>query len=261
MDRLAILLRNAVENAEFRFTPSRPVSAETLRSDFVAGERLRIYPKAVCRGDALAPLVAYLKKQLMPYINEDVEEQCGLVGYGVDYVRGFVTRRSVQNIALLLVRAAALLTPSPAAAIFSGWLGGKPVLYKMVGLVDGASAEKGLALEVGINVKNASRWQSPIPDSVVISRLPDDLRAGSAEVSFEVRARPMLFRYEDPAAPRGRAGSPNRVVFRRGFQLPARGRSPCLRHRFGALHGGAALSSDGPDRTRMYSEPKRCGAM
>ena len=198
MDELTALLRNAVANAEFRDGRSRRVSAERLRSLYAAGERLRIYEETACREDAFAPLVAHLQQRLEAYANEDMEEPCGLVGYGVDYVRGFVTRRSVEDIALLLVRAAVLLTPGPAAAIFSSWLDGQPIRYKVVGLVDGLSVEKPLALENGIEVRRASQWLPPIPGNVAIARLPRERSAGSAEVSFEVCAKPAFFRYEDP---------------------------------------------------------------
>ena len=198
MEELTGLLRNALVNAEFGDAPARRVSAEKLRSLYVAGERLRIYEKTVCRADTLAPLAAHLQKRLEAYANEDMDKHCGLVGYGVDYVRGVVTRRSVEDIALLLVRAAVLLTPEPAAAIFSGWLDGQPIRYKVVGLVDGLSVNEPLALENGIEVRRASRWLPPIPGNVVIARLPQERRAGSAEVSFDVSAQPAFFRYEDP---------------------------------------------------------------
>ena len=199
MDELTALLRNAVANAEFRDGPSRRVSAESLRSLYAAGERVRIYKEIVCGKDALTPLVAYLQERLAAYANEDMEIHCGLVGYGVDYARGFVTRRSGEDIALLLVRAAVLLTSGPAAAIFSGWLDGNPIRYKLVGLVDGLSVEKPLALENGIEVRRASSGGlPPIPGNVVIARLPRKRRAGSAEVSFDVSAQPAFFRYENP---------------------------------------------------------------
>ena len=128
-----------------------------------------------------------------------MEAHCGLVGYGVDYVRGAVTRRNVEDIALLLVRAAALLTPATAAARFSGWLDGQPIRYKMVGLVDGLSVEKPVLLENGIEVRKASRTVPPIPsDATTLAQLTMTRSAGSAEVSFDITARPAFFRYEDP---------------------------------------------------------------
>ena len=198
MDELTSLLRNAVVNAEFGRGPSRRVSAGRLRSLYSAGDRLRIYEKTVCREHALAPLVAHLRGRLEAYANEDMEPHCGLVGYGVDYVRGFVMRRNVEDIALLLVRAAALLTPEAAAAKFSGWLDGQPIRYRVVGLVDGVSVEQPLVLEDGIEVGKASRTLPPIPSDAIIARLPMTPRAGSAEVSFDITARPAFFRYEDP---------------------------------------------------------------
>ncbi|MXX55282.1 MAG: hypothetical protein F4106_07635 [Gemmatimonadetes bacterium] len=198
MDELTSLLRSAVANTDFGHAPSRRVSARRLRSLYSAGERLRIYEKTVCREHALTPLVTHLRRRLEPYANQDMELHCGLVGYGVDYVRGVVIRRNVEDIALLLVRAAALLTPGAAAAKFSGWLEGQPIRYKVVGLVDGLSVEEPLVLESGIEVRKASRTLPPIPGDAIIARLPRTPRAGSAEVSFDIAARPAFFRYEDP---------------------------------------------------------------
>ena len=198
MDELTSLLHSAVANAEFGDGPRRRVSARRLRSLYSAGERLRIYEKTVCREHALMPLVAHLRERLGAYANEDMELHCGLVGYGVDYVRGIVMRRNFEDIALLLVRAGVLLTPRTAAAKFSGWLDGQPIRYKVVGLVDGVSVEKPLVIEDGIEVRNASRTLPPIPGDAIIARLPSERRAGSAEVSFNVTARPAFFRYEDP---------------------------------------------------------------
>lgn len=198
MDELITLLRNAVANAEFTEGTSRRVSAESLRSLYSAGERLRIFPETVCHGIGLTPLVAYLHERLEAHVNQDMEEHCGLVGYGVDYVRGFVIRRSVEDIALLLVRAGVLLTPERAASIFSGWLNGEPLRYKVVGLVDGLSVDTPLALQAGIEVRKASQWLPPIPGDVIITRVPSHRSAGSAEVSFDLRAQPAFFRYEDP---------------------------------------------------------------
>lgn len=198
MSQLAALLQDAVANAEFEDGQSERISARALRSRSTAGEKLPVYLKAACRDDALAPLVTYLEELLVPYLNQELQENCGSVGYGVDYVQGYPLRRSVQDIALLLIRAAAWLTPAAAAAIFSGWVDGQPIHYKIVGLVDGVSVKKALAAEIGIEVRNPSELKPPIPDDLAITWLPPHQRVGSAELLFDVKASPALFRYEDP---------------------------------------------------------------
>ena len=193
MPQLAKLLENAVEQSEFHAGSRSRVKAAALRSLYAEGERWRLFSTTKCPDDALNGLVGCLEECLGDVVNHE----CGFTGYGVDHVAGVVTRRSVTDIALLLIRAGASLGPDRALRVFRGWLDKRPLHYRIVGLLNGVSVEETLVLAGGIEIRQARDLSRANPGVVRLRRSFDDWRVGNVEISVDVKAEPAFFRYDN----------------------------------------------------------------
>ena len=158
MQELAEHLQKAVNYTNFYLfslnnTLLDHASPEKIRKFYEQGKGLCFFYKVECRKDILNTLVDYLDEKLREYVNEECNS---LVGYGLGHVTNARRVHNVKEIALLVIRAAVLLTPVKAAEIFSSWLNKQPLRYKIVGLLNGISLEKPLSLDGGIEVSEVS---------------------------------------------------------------------------------------------------------
>ena len=192
MSELAKFLENAVERSEFHAGSKFRVKAAELRSLYADGEKWRLFSATKCPEDALNGLVGRIGECLEDFVNHE----CGFMGYGVDHVVGVVTRRSVKDIALLLIRAAASLGTDRALCVFRGWLEKQSLHYRIVGLLNGVSVEETLVLAGGIEIRQACDLSQTNPDVVRLRRSFDDWRVGNVEISFDVKAKPAFFTYD-----------------------------------------------------------------
>ena len=152
MQELEKYLQEAMNHTKFYSTHSDHVSPEKLRTfyeqqDSTCKHLCSIF-EVKCHEDIFNILVGYLTEKLKNYVNEE----SNLVGYGADHVAGCIGPRKIKDIALLVIRAAALLTPVKAAKIFSSWLEEQSLQYKISVLLNGVSLEKPLFIDNSIEV-------------------------------------------------------------------------------------------------------------
>ena len=141
MQELEKYLQEAMNHTTFYSTRLGHVSPEELRTFYKQQDstckHLCLIFEVKCREDVFNILVDYLEKKLRNYVNEE----SNLVGYGADHVAGGIGPRNIKDIASLVIRAAALLTPVKAAKIFSSWLDEQSLQYKVSVLLNGVSLE------------------------------------------------------------------------------------------------------------------------
>ena len=193
MSELVGLLQNAVERSEFHAGSKLRVNAVELRSLYADGEKWRLYSVTKCPDDALNGLISGMEECLRDFVNHE----CGFMGYGVDHVGGVVTRRSVKDIALLLIRAGASLGTERPLCVFRGWLEKQSLHHRIVGLLNGVSVERTLGLAGGIEIRQASDLLQANPGVVRLRRSLDDWRVGQVEISIDVKVEPAFFRYDN----------------------------------------------------------------
>ena len=193
MSELARLLENAVERSEFHAGSKFRVKAAELRSLYADGEKWRLFSETKCPDDALSGLVGRMEECLGDFLNHE----CCFMGYGVDHVGGVVTRRSVKDIALLLIRSGASLGTERALCVFRGWLEKQSLHYRIVGLLNGVTVEETLVLAGGIEIRKARDVSQANPGLVRLRRSIDDWRVGKVEISVDVKAEPAFFRYDN----------------------------------------------------------------
>ena len=162
MKELVEYLQEAVDYTNFYLSSRNNnlldhASPEEIRKLYEQGNGICFFYKVECRKDTLNTLTNYLNEKLRKYINEEYDN---LVGYGLDHVTHAskipYRAHNIKKIALLVIRAAILLTPVKAAEIFSSWLDKQPLKYKIVGLLNVISLEKPLFLDGGIEVNKVS---------------------------------------------------------------------------------------------------------
>ena len=153
---------------------------------------------------AIRPLVNALRDCLAPYLEvttDRVGHSFRVVGDGRASARSssdrFVENQSIsspEDVALGLVRAAAILGPGPAAALFEGWVRGEPLRFKVCLVLGGAYVADHLELNAGLRLFPLPTSSDELPLS-----MPDmdynrvDAILGHPLLEIDVATRPAFF--------------------------------------------------------------------
>ena len=102
---------------------------------------------------------------------------------------------SVQDFALSVIRAAALLGPGRAADLVEGWARGEPVVYKTLALLGGeVLPSEPLSLDVGLLIYSLPSNSDELPFSVLeSSSSPVHILLGQSLMELETQTYPALF--------------------------------------------------------------------
>ena len=110
----------------------------------------------------LNPVIEALRDRLTPHLDvtaERIGHSFRIAGSGRAATRGtpdrfveFPSTSSLADVAAGLVRAAAVLGPVPAAALFDGWVRGEPLRFKVCLVLGGAYVSDHLELSAGLRL-------------------------------------------------------------------------------------------------------------
>ena len=198
MQNLKRLLENAVAHTTFKSSSFGQITPAQLRGIFQQhrwqnGPWFHIFSEVECRIDVFEKFVDGLRFPL----NEFVNEKDGLIGYGADRVIGVILPRRVRDIARIFIRAAVLIGTERAIELFSGWMEGEPLRFKMDALLSGVALEEQLSLNEDICIKTLPKSTRDLPASLPHFSIPEIQYLGGVTLSINIEAEPAFYKLQD----------------------------------------------------------------
>ena len=198
LEKLTVLLREVAEQATFDVLRLGIIPSSQLKDVYYHStgfdKELVSSAETQIKEDLLAELTLRLRPLLNQYIRDDH------IGNRFAYFVGGRVALTVKDLALELVRAAAILGPEQAMRILYGWAQGEPIPYHTCAVLSGISVSEPLAVEGGIRFIGL-----PSSSDVLSDYLPAGTTSsvelltllGAVKATIDCKARPAFYRFTE----------------------------------------------------------------
>ena len=212
MDRLAVLLSNIVDQAEFCLADRGRVDSAFVRELWDRrrfGESVRGDPElqrlhtfrdhlSADRIEIEATLLDCLVAELAPLLEKYIEPVGGKLGNGVFLLGGGDSRAmypSIEQFGRMLAIAAVRIGPDRAGELFRSWLEGEPLRIQRHAIIDGVSILSPLDADQTMALSRMPEVSEEFPVSLPYHpSMPFESYAGKALLTVDFEAKPALYR-------------------------------------------------------------------